>query len=90
MSEKSDLIMYRLKQAEETLRTAKFLLENQKDIPSIANRLYYACFYALLALVVEKEIGTSKHTGVISTIEIMIFNRTVASCNLILKYAFRN
>lgn len=69
MNEKTELIGYRLKQAEETLQTARFLLQNRQDMQAIANRLYYACFYSLLALLVEKEIGTSKHYGVISAFD---------------------
>jgi len=69
MSDKSELIAYRLRQAEETVQTARFLLQNRQDIPSIANRIYYACFYGLLALLVEKEIGSSKHYGVISAFD---------------------
>jgi uncharacterized protein len=33
---------------------------------SVMNRLYYALFYAVLALLQEKKIGTSKHTGAIA------------------------
>jgi len=69
MSEKSGLIAYRLQQAEETMQTARLLLRNSHDMPSIANRTYYACFYGLLALLVDKEIGTSKHYGVISAFD---------------------
>lgn len=30
------------------------------------NRLYYSMFYAVLALLQEKQLGTSKHIGAIS------------------------
>jgi uncharacterized protein (UPF0332 family) len=33
---------------------------------SVVNRLYYAMFYAVLALLQEKELGTSKHSGAIA------------------------
>jgi len=33
---------------------------------AVLNRLYYAMFYAVLALLQEKELGTSKHAGAIS------------------------
>ena len=69
MTENDALISYRLKQADEALRTAGFLLENRRDIPAIANRMYYAGFYAILSLLVTKEIGTSKHSGVISAFD---------------------
>lgn len=35
-----------------------------------ANRIYYACFYAVLALLLTKNLSSSKHGGVIS-----LFNR---------------
>lgn len=69
MNERNELIKYRLQQAEETLQTARFLMENRKDVSAIANRIYYACFYAILSLLVEKQIGTSKHSGVISAFD---------------------
>jgi uncharacterized protein (UPF0332 family) len=33
---------------------------------AVMNRLYYAMFYAVLALLQEKRLGTSKHAGAIS------------------------
>lgn len=33
---------------------------------SVMNRLYYAMFYAVLALLQHKELGTSKHSGAIA------------------------
>ena len=55
-------------------------MRNSHDMPSIANRTYYACFYGLLALLVEKEIGTSKHYGVIS-----VFDREFVKAGLFAK-----
>ena len=36
------------------------------SLRAVMNRLYYAMFYAVLALLQEKQMGTSKHTGAIS------------------------
>ncbi len=36
------------------------------SLRAVMNRLYYAMFYAVLALLQEREMGTSKHTGAIS------------------------
>lgn len=44
------LIKYRLEQAQTAIDDAKFLLEGQRSPQSIANRAYYAMFYAALAL----------------------------------------
>lgn len=61
-----ELIRYRLEEAEDSIREAEVLLEKGMSMRSVMNRLYYAMFYAVLALLQEKEIGTSKHAGAIS------------------------
>lgn len=66
MNGKLILVEHRIKQAEESLQEAKVLQEQGMSLRSVMNRLYYASFYAVLALLQEKGIGTSKHTGAIS------------------------
>ena len=63
------LIRYRLSQAHDSLEEAKLLLKEGMSLRSVMNRLYYALFYAVLALLQEKNIGTSKHRGVISAFD---------------------
>jgi len=63
------LIRYRLSQAHDSLDEAKLLLKEGMSLRSVMNRLYYALFYAALALLQEKNIGTSKHRGVISAFD---------------------
>ena len=60
------LIKYRLEQAEASIEEARFLLNGGMSLRSVMNRLYYAMFYAVLALLQEKQLGTSKHIGAIS------------------------
>lgn len=60
------LIASRLEQAKESLDEAAYLLEGNKSLRSIANRVYYGMFYAVLALLVNEPYSTSKHSGVIS------------------------
>lgn len=60
------LIKYRLKEAEDSIDEAKVLLKEGMSLRAVMNRLYYAMFYAVLALLQKKQIGTSKHTGAIS------------------------
>lgn len=60
------LIRYRLRQAEESIEEAEVLLKEGMSTRAIMNRLYYAMFYAVLALLQEKRLGTSKHIGAIS------------------------
>ena len=63
---KHELAKYRIKQAEESIEEAKFLLSGRKSPRSIINRAYYAMFYAVLALLVYEPYSSSKHSGVIS------------------------
>jgi len=59
------LIDYRLTEARESLEEAKVLLREKMSNRSVINRLYYAMFYAVLAILQDKQIGSSKHSGVI-------------------------
>ena len=60
------LIKYRLEEADNSIKEAEVLLKEGMSLRSVMNRLYYAMFYAVLALLQEKELGTSKHYGAIS------------------------
>ena len=60
------LIKYRLEEAENSIKEAEVLLREGMSLRSVMNRLYYAMFYAVLALLQEKELWTSKHYGAIS------------------------
>jgi len=65
----NDLIRYRLARAEETLAEARLLAERH-HWNAVVNRLYYACFYAVLALFAQKGLTSSKHSGVRSLFNI--------------------
>ncbi len=60
------LIKYRLQQADDSMKEAEVLLKEGMSLRSVMNRLYYAMFYTVLALLQEKQLGTSKHYGAIS------------------------
>ena len=62
-SDLDDLILYRLSRARETLEEAR-ILADANHWNACVNRLYYACFYAVLALLIQNELITSKHSGV--------------------------
>ena len=49
-ADKKALAQHRLEQAGESLDEATFLLSGEKSPRSIINRVYYAMFYAILAL----------------------------------------
>jgi uncharacterized protein (UPF0332 family) len=59
------LVRYRLQQAAETLREANLLLD-QSAWRGAQNRAYYAMFYAVHALLATRQLGTSKHSGVLA------------------------
>lgn len=61
------LVDYRLGQAKESLEEAEILYHyHEKKFRGAINRLYYACFYATLALLTTKGLSSSRHSGVIS------------------------
>ena len=63
MSELDDLIRYRLARAYETLDEAKMMAE-MEHWNTCVNRLYYACFYAVNALLIKNNLSSPKHSGV--------------------------
>jgi uncharacterized protein len=58
--EKQALITYRLERARQALEEAALLLGGG-HANAYVNRLYYACFYAVSALLLTQNISTSKH-----------------------------
>jgi hypothetical protein len=63
---KRSLARIRIQQAEDSLDEARFLYEGRKSTRSVINRIYYAMFYAILALLIYEPFGSSKHTAVLS------------------------
>lgn len=66
---RSDLVNYRVQRAYEALEDARILADAGRWNTSV-NRLYYACFYAVSALLIKDGLSSSKHSGVRS-----LFNR---------------
>lgn len=56
-------VNYRLEKSEETFDVALLLVENRKW-NSAMNRLYYAAFYAVSALLAKSGLPTKTHAGV--------------------------
>lgn len=50
------LVAFRLEQSDESLESARILLDHEKYRPSVS-RSYYAMFYAVLALLPRKTTG---------------------------------
>lgn len=61
--QKQELINYRFKKAKETLLEIDLHVENELWNTAI-NRLYYACYYAVNALLLSKDIKAQTHAGV--------------------------
>jgi uncharacterized protein (UPF0332 family) len=57
------LVLYRLARARETIDEAR-VLAAAEHWSGCVNRLYYACYYAVMALMARGEESASKHTGV--------------------------
>lgn len=58
-----DLTKYRLEKAKNTLLDARRFIEGI-TLESTVNRIYYALFYAVSALLITKGLSSSKHSGV--------------------------
>lgn len=56
------LIQYRLDRADETLKEVE-ILANESHYNAAANRLYYACYYAVSALLVANGYNAQSHAG---------------------------
>jgi len=59
---KQDLIKYRLLRARDMLDDAKILAEKKKWNSTI-NRLYYACYYAVMAILLNSDLKPTTHNG---------------------------
>ena len=59
------LVEYRFRQARETLEAGRELLAG-KHYRDTINRAYYAMFYSALGLLAVRQLGSSKHAGVLS------------------------
>lgn len=58
--EERSLMAYRISRAHEAIEEARILF-NSGHINAYVNRLYYACFYATSALLLTRNLSTSKH-----------------------------
>ena len=56
------LVAYRIQRSKETLLEAKFMLDGGYFNGAI-NRLYYACYYIAIALLIKNGISAQTHAG---------------------------
>lgn len=61
--ERLELVTYRIFKAKETLKEVEVHIKNELWNTAV-NRLYYSCYYAVTALLINKNIQTQTHSGV--------------------------
>ena len=61
--ERDAIVAYRREKAHDTLNEIPILIENEMWNTAV-NRLYYACFYVVNALLISQQIETKTHSGV--------------------------
>ncbi|MBN1464505.1 HEPN domain-containing protein [candidate division KSB1 bacterium] len=85
------MIAYRMQQADDSLNEAH-ILHRERAYRGAINRAYYAMFYALLALLATKHLGSSKHSGVIALFDREFVKPGIFSKNMSksIRIAFEN
>jgi uncharacterized protein len=63
ISNKTEYIQYRFKRSQESLEEALIMIQNRKWNTAVS-RLYYSCYYAVIALLLKSDIETRSHNGV--------------------------
>ncbi|RZD19265.1 MAG: HEPN domain-containing protein [Candidatus Acididesulfobacter diazotrophicus] len=72
-----DYAKFQLEKSKNTLKDAELLYENDR-LTSAVNRIYYAIFYSVTAIMSLYGLSTSKHSGMLSN-----FNKEIANRGLI-------
>jgi uncharacterized protein (UPF0332 family) len=73
----AEVIKYRLSRANEAIEEARVLAQSA-HWNACVNRLYYACFYAVSALLATHALGSGKHSGVRS-----LFNQHLVKSGIV-------
>lgn len=60
---RQDIVVYRLRKANQLLHDVDILIENELWNSTI-NRMYYACFHAVSALLIKNGVKVKTHMGV--------------------------
>lgn len=56
------LVMYRVQRSRETIREAELMLQ-EGFVNGALNRMYYAAYYVVIALLIQNGISTQTHAG---------------------------
>jgi len=70
--ERRDVVNYRIEKSNATFAEVEVQIEN-KFFRNAANRLYYACYYAATALLINGGYETHSHKGVITMLGLHYF-----------------
>ncbi|MBR3711724.1 MAG: HEPN domain-containing protein [Bacteroidales bacterium] len=73
---RAELVKYRISRADEAIQEAQ-LMANDCHYNAAVNRLYYACFYAVQALLVKHGILSSTHAGVKTMLSLHFVSKEV-------------
>lgn len=60
--QRTDIVRYRMENARNTLSEVEFQINNGFYNTAV-NRMYYACYYAVCALLIANKIQTKSHDG---------------------------
>lgn len=60
--ERNELVIYRITKSKNTFAEIDLLIDNLLWNTAV-NRLYYACYYAVIALLIDRDIETLTHAG---------------------------
>ena len=66
---REDMIVYRLERSRETLKEADYLISG-RYFSTAVNRLYYACYYAVVALFLRDHLYAQTHAGIKSMLSL--------------------
>ena len=72
------LMRYRMERADETMEEVGILAE-RGHYNAAVNRLYYACFYAVQALLLKNHIAATTHSGVKSMLGLHFISKGIIS-----------
>ena len=80
-ADRETLAQYRIERARETLAEAELMAE-AGHWNACVNRLYYACFYAVNAILIRQGVTVSKHTAVRSALNRQLVARGLVTREL--------
>ncbi len=62
LEDKEEMVLYRIRKSRETIHEIEVLVQNKYWSTAI-NRIYYACYYAVSALLLRNDLTPQSHAG---------------------------